>query len=166
MLPKFVLLKAMLKEGRKAPAFNLPASTGGKIALKDLKGQYAVIYFYPKDNTPGCTTEAQGFRDAAEELEQLNAVVLGVSKDSIASHCRFSDKHDLGFALLSDESGKMLEKYEAWGEKKMYGKTFMGIIRSTVVLSPEGKVLKHFPKVRVKGHVEAVLEVLRAENAA
>ena len=155
----------MVKEGRKAPAFNLPASTGGKVSLKDLAGQYAVIYFYPKDNTPGCTTEAQGFRDASATLKELNTAVFGVSKDSIASHCRFSDKHELGFALLSDESGSMLEKYDAWGEKKMYGKTFMGIIRSTVVLTPEGKVLKHFPKVRVKGHVDAVLEVLREAQA-
>lgn len=150
----------MIKEGRKAPAFTLPASDGTKVSRKGLEGKYAVIYFYPKDNTPGCTTEAKDFRDAAERLAQLNTVVLGVSKDSIASHCKFIDKHDLGFLLLSDESGKMLEKYDAWGEKKMYGRSFMGIIRSTVVIDPTGKVIKHFPKVRVKGHVDAVLEVL------
>jgi len=150
----------MLKEGRKAPAFNLPSSTGKKVARKDLEGKYAVIYFYPKDNTPGCTTEAKDFRDAAGQLASLGAIVLGVSKDSVKSHCKFIDKHDLGFSLLSDESGTMLGKYGAWGEKKLYGRTYMGIIRSTVILDPKGKVIKHFPKVRVKGHVEAVLSAI------
>ncbi|HJK93779.1 MAG TPA: thioredoxin-dependent thiol peroxidase [Polyangiaceae bacterium LLY-WYZ-15_(1-7)] len=150
-----------IEVGKRAPMFTLPADSGEKVALKDLKGKYVVVYFYPKDNTPGCTTEAQGFRDAAKELKKLDAVVLGISKDSIESHCKFRDKHDLNFPLLSDPEGKVLEKYGAWGEKKMYGKTFMGIIRSTAVIGPNGKVVAHFPKVRVKGHVEKVLEAIR-----
>ena len=150
----------MLKVGNKAPAFALESSEGGKLALKDLKGKNVVVYFYPKDNTPGCTTEALAFRDHKAELDALNAVVVGVSKDSIASHCNFRDKHELTFPLLSDPEGKMLEKYGAWGEKKLYGRVFMGIIRSTVVIDAEGRVRAHFPKVRVKGHVEAVLKAL------
>ena len=150
-----------IEVGKRAPMFTLPADSGEKVALKDLKGKYVVVYFYPKDNTPGCTTEAQGFRDAAKELKKLDAVVLGISKDSIESHCKFRDKHDLNFPLLSDPEGKVLEKYGAWGEKKMYGKTFMGIIRSKAVIGPNGKVVAHFPKVRVKGHVEKVLEAIR-----
>ncbi len=150
----------MLKVGNKAPAFALESSEGGKLALKDLKGKNVVVYFYPKDNTPGCTTEALAFRDHKAELDALNAVVVGVSKDSIASHCKFRDKHELTFPLLSDPEGKMLEKYGAWGEKKLYGRVFMGIIRSTVVIDAEGRVRAHFPKVRVKGHVEAVLKAL------
>ena len=150
-----------IEVGKRAPMFTLPADSGEKVALKDLKGKYVVVYFYPKDNTPGCTTEAQGFRDAAKELKKLDAVVLRISKDSIESHCKFRDKHDLNFPLLSDPEGKVLEKYGAWGEKKMYGKTFMGIIRSTAVIGPNGKVVAHFPKVRVKGHVEKVLEAIR-----
>ncbi len=150
--------------GKKAPAFELPSSEGGTVGLADLAGKYAVIYFYPKDATPGCTTEAQDVRDASEKLAALDAVVVGVSKDSIASHCKFRDKHDLDFPLLSDPSGAMIEKYGAWGEKTLYGKTSMGILRSTVVLNPEGKVVAHFPKVRVKGHVEQVLAAIEADR--
>ena len=150
----------MIQEGRKAPAFSLPSSTGGKLALKDLGGKYVVLYFYPKDNTPGCTTEANDFNKALRKLKARDAVVLGVSKDSIESHCKFADKYDLDFPLLSDPDGKMLEKYGAWGEKNMYGKKSMGIIRSTVLIGPDGKVIKHFPKVSVKGHVDAVLAAL------
>lgn len=150
----------MIKEGRKAPAFSLESSEGGKVALKDLAGKYVVLYFYPRDDTPGCTTEANDFNKALRKLKSRDAVVLGVSKDTIASHCKFADKHGLKFPLLSDPAGKILEKYEAWGEKNMYGKKSMGIIRSTVLIGPDGKVIKHFPKVKVKGHVEAVLEAL------
>ena len=150
----------MIKEGRKAPAFNLPSSTGGKLALKDLAGKYVIVYFYPRDNTPGCTTEANEFNAALRKLKARDAVVVGVSKDSIDSHCKFADKYDLKFPLLSDPDGKMLEKYDAWGEKNMYGKKSMGIIRSTVLIGPDGKVIKHFPRVKVKGHVEAVIEAL------
>lgn len=150
----------MIKEGKKAPAFTLDSSTGDKVKLKDFEGQYVVLYFYPKDDTPGCTVEAQDFQAAARKLKARNAVVLGVSKDSVDSHCRFADKYRLKFPLLSDPGGKVLEKYGAWGEKNMYGKKSMGIIRSTVVIDPTGKVVKHFPKVKVKGHVDKVLETL------
>jgi peroxiredoxin Q/BCP len=150
----------MIKEGHKAPAFNLPSSTGGKLALKDLAGKYVILYFYPRDNTPGCTTEANEFNAALRKIQAREAVVVGVSKDSIDSHCKFADKFKLKFPLLSDADGTMLEKYGAWGEKNMYGKKSMGIIRSTVLIGPDGKVIKHFPKVKVKGHVEAVIEAL------
>jgi len=150
----------MIKEGHKAPAFHLPSSTGGKLALKDLAGKYVILYFYPRDNTPGCTTEANDFNAALRKIKARDAVVVGVSKDSIDSHCKFADKFKLKFPLLSDADGTMLEKYGAWGEKNMYGKKSMGIIRSTVLIGPDGKVIKHFPKVKVKGHVEAVMEAL------
>jgi len=152
----------MLEEGKRAPAFTLGSSDGGKVSLKDFKGQKVVIYFYPRDNTPGCTTEAGDFNKALKKLEKAGAVVLGVSKDSIESHCKFRDKYKLKFPLLSDPEGTMLEKYGAWGEKNMYGKKMMGIIRSTVIVGETGKVEKLFPKVRVKGHVDAVLAALAA----
>ncbi len=152
----------MLVEGKKAPAFNLESSEGGKVALKDVKGKWAIVYFYPRDATPGCTIEAQGFRDAAKKLKALDAIVLGVSKDSIASHCKFRDKEGLNFPLLSDPSGEMIEKYGAWGEKSLYGKKSMGIIRSTVVIDPEGVVRKVFGKVKVAGHVDAVIDAIKA----
>ena len=155
-----------ITKGKKAPAFNLPSHEGGKVRLSDLAGKYVVVYFYPKDSTPGCTTEAKDFRDAQKKLKKLDAVVLGVSKDSIASHEKFATKQELNFPLLSDPEGKVLEKYHAWGEKKMYGRTFMGIIRSTVVIGPDGKVVEHFPKVRVKGHVDKVIEAIEAHRAA
>ncbi len=150
----------MIREGRKAPAFSLESSDGGKVALKDLAGKYVILYFYPRDNTPGCTTEANDFNKVLRKIKGRDAVVVGVSKDSIASHCKFADKYKLKFPLLSDPDGKMLEKYDAWGEKNMYGKKSMGIIRSTVLIGPNGKVIKHFPKVKVNGHVEEVLEAL------
>ncbi len=152
----------MLEVGKKAPAFSLPAASGKKIALKDLAGKRVVLYFYPKDATPGCTTEAQDFRDASQRLRKLNAVVLGVSKDSLESHCKFIDKHGLNFDLLSDVDGKVIEKYGAFGEKNMYGKKIMGIIRTTVLIDEAGVVQKIFPKVRVAGHVEQVIEALEA----
>jgi peroxiredoxin Q/BCP len=150
----------MLEVGKKAPVFSLPAASGKKVALKDLAGKRVVLYFYPKDDTPGCTTEAMNFRDEALRFGKLNAVVFGVSKDSVESHCKFINKHGLNFDLLSDVDGKVVEKYGAWGEKNMYGKKSMGIIRTTVVLDEEGVVQKIFPKVRVDGHVEKVLEAL------
>ncbi|MCA9532550.1 MAG: peroxiredoxin [Myxococcales bacterium] len=156
----------MIKVGNKAPAFSLESSEGGKLSLADLAGRYAVIYFYPKDSTPGYTTEAQAFRDKQAELDALDAIVVGVSKDSIASHCKFRDKHGLTFPLLSDPEGKMIEAYDAWGEKKLYGRSFMGILRSTVVVGPDGRVLAHFPKVKVKEHADEVLSALRAAREA
>ncbi len=154
----------MIQEGKKAPAFALESSDGGTVKLGDLAGKTIVLYFYPRDNTPGCTVEAQEFRDAVPALQKLGAVVLGVSKDSIASHIKFRDKYELTFPLLSDPDGKVLEAYGAWGEKSMYGKKMMGIIRSTVVIDPAGKVAKHWPKVSVKGHVAAVVEVVKAQR--
>ncbi|HJL20274.1 MAG TPA: thioredoxin-dependent thiol peroxidase [Sandaracinaceae bacterium LLY-WYZ-13_1] len=151
---------ADIQEGKKAPPFTLESSEGGEAKLKDFAGKWVVLYFYPRDNTPGCTTEAQGFRDAADALAERDAVVLGVSKDSLASHEKFRDKHELNFPLLSDPEGEVIEKYGAWGEKNMYGKKRMGIIRSTVLIDPKGKIRKIWPKVRVKGHVEAVIEAL------
>ena len=151
----------MIKEGRKAPAFNLASSEGGKVALKDLAGKFVILYFYPKDMTPGCTIEAQEFRDLGDALAKRDALVFGVSKDSIERHEKFRDKESLNFPLLSDPEGVMIEKYDAWGEKKNYGKTYMGIIRSTLIIGPEGKVRKHFPKVaRTRGHAAKVLDAL------
>lgn len=150
----------MLKEGQKAPSFSLESSEGGKVSLADQKGKTVVLYFYPRDATPGCTREAQAFRDALPKLARKGAVVLGVSRDSIASHCKFRDKHRLNFPLLSDPEGKVIEAYGAWGEKNMYGRKMMGIIRTTVVIGPDGKVRKVFPKVKVAGHVEEVLACL------
>jgi len=149
-----------LTVGKKAPAFELASSEGGTISSRDLAGRYAVIFFYPKDNTPGCTLEAQGFRDARERIEALGARVVGVSRDSIASHQKFRDKHALSFPLLSDPDGTMIEAYGAWGEKNLYGKKSMGILRSTVILDPAGKLAAHFPKVKVKEHVEEVIRKL------
>jgi peroxiredoxin Q/BCP len=150
----------MIEEGKRAPAFTLPSSDGDKVSLGKLKGQNVVLYFYPRDNTPGCTTEANDFNKALKKLEKRGAVVLGVSKDSIESHCKFRDKYKLKFPLLSDPDGKVIEKYGAWGEKNMYGKKSMGIIRTTVLIGADGKVKKIWPKVRVKGHVDKVLEAL------
>ena len=150
----------MLQEGKKAPAFTLESSEGDKVSLDDFKGKTVVVYFYPKDDTPGCTREAQGFRDAAAALKKKKAVVLGVSRDSVKSHCSFRDKYDLNFPLLSDPDGKVLRAYGAWGEKNMYGKKTEGVIRTTVVIGPDGKVTKVFPRVKVDGHVEKVLEAI------
>jgi peroxiredoxin Q/BCP len=152
----------MALEGKKAPAFALPSSEGGTVKLAELAGKVVVLYFYPRDNTPGCTVEAQDFTKAVPALKKLGAVVLGVSKDSIASHCKFRDKFGITFPLLTDEDGAVMEKYGAWGEKVLYGKKITGVIRSTVVIDKDGKVAKHFPKVSVKGHVDAVIEAVRA----
>jgi len=152
----------MLEEGKKAPAFALPNQNGEKVQLKDFAGKKLVLYFYPRDSTPGCTTEALGFRDAHKKLEKLNAVVLGVSKDSAASHCKFIEKQALNFDLLTDADGTVLTKYGAWGEKSLYGKKSLGILRTTVLIDADGIVRKVFPKVRVNGHVDAVVDALKA----
>src|SRR5690242_10132854 len=152
----------MIEVGKKAPAFTLESSDGAKVKLSDYAGKIVVLYFYPRDNTPGCTLEAQDFAKAAPALRKLGAVVLGASKDSIASHCKFRDKYDLPFALLSDPDGDVLEAYGAWGDKVMYGKKMKGIIRSTVVIDGKGKVAHHWPKVSVKGHVDEVVEAVKA----
>ncbi len=147
-------------EGSKAPDFNLVADDGSKVKLSALKGQPVVVYFYPKDDTPGCTKEACAFRDQKKALEKLGAVVLGVSPDDSASHVKFRDKFELNFRLLSDPDHKIAEKYGAWREKNMYGKKSMGIQRSTFLIDTEGKIAKVWKKVSVDGHDQQVLEAL------
>jgi peroxiredoxin Q/BCP len=150
----------MLKEGTKAPAFNLLSDTGHKISLKDFEGKYVVLYFYPKDMTPGCTQQACDYRDSHAALKKMGAVVLGVSKDSVDRHVTFKEKYDLSFPLLSDESGKMCEAYKVWKEKSLYGRKYMGIERTTFIINPKGKIIKIFPKVKVNGHVKEVVSYL------
>jgi peroxiredoxin Q/BCP len=148
----------MLKEGDRAPAFNLESDSGEKIALKDLKGKTVVLYFYPKDMTTGCTQQACDFRDYHAKYKKKGVVVLGVSKDSVKSHQKFKEKNSLPFSLLSDPEGKVCEVYGVWKEKSMYGRKYMGIVRTTFVISSEGKIQKIYPKVKVADHVEMVLE--------
>ena len=150
-----------LSIGDKAPDFDLPANDGKTVSLKDYAGRYLILYFYPKDDTPGCTTEAKGFTEAKADFAALNADILGISKDTVAKHDKFIAKHDLEIDLGSDESGDMIESYGVWVEKKMYGKTYMGIERATYLIDPDGKVAQVWRKVRVKGHVDAVLETLK-----
>ena len=150
----------MLKEGSKAPAFSLPSTENKKIALKDFKGKKVVLYFYPKDMTPGCTQQACGFQEELTKIKRKKAVVLGVSADSLERHQKFAEKYGLKFPLLSDESKKVCEAYGVWQEKQLYGKKFMGIVRTTFIIDSDGKILKIFPKVKVKNHIEEVLEAL------
>lgn len=151
----------MLDIGDKVPAFSLPTNGGGKLSLKDLKGKKAVIYFYPKDMTPGCTTEANDFKDRIKDFQKAGAVVVGISKDSVTRHDKFVDKYDLPFVLVSDEEGTMCEDFGVWQEKKLYGKTFMGIVRATFVIDEKGKVAAVWPKVKVKGHIDEVLAAVK-----
>ena len=150
-----------IEEGSKAPDFTLPTHDGEKLKLSSLRGAPVVLYFYPKDDTPGCTREACGFRDAKAKFAKHQAVVLGVSPDSAASHAKFRTKYKLPFALLADEKHAVAEKYGAWREKNMYGKKSMGIARSTFVIDAAGKVVKVFKAVKPDGHDEQVLEVLK-----
>ena len=149
-------------EGETAPEFSLPSTEGKNISLADYrKKKNVVLYFYPKDDTPGCTKEACDFRDALQRFNQKDTVILGVSADSISSHQSFQNKFKLPFPLLSDEKKETVKKYGVWKEKNMYGKKYMGVERTTVVIDKEGKLLKIFPKVKVDGHVEEILEVLK-----
>ncbi len=148
---------ALPPEGKKAPAFSLPADDGSTVSLKSLAGKNVVLYFYPKDDTPGCTTEGIAFSALKKKFDAAKTVVLGVSKDSIEKHCKFRDKHNLTVRLLSDEDGKMLEAYGVWGEKSLYGRKFMGITRTTFLIDGKGVVRKVWPKVKVNGHAEEVL---------
>ena len=150
----------MLQPGDPAPPFALPADDGRTIALEDLQGKKVVLYFYPKDDTPGCTTQACDLRDSWEAIQDAGAVVLGVSPDGTASHQRFSTKFGLPFPLLADEDHAVAVAYGAWGEKSMYGKTYMGIRRSTVIIGADGVVEHVFPKVRAKEHAAMVLAAL------
>ena len=152
--------KYMLNVGDKAPSFTLKDSFGKTVSLKDFSGNKVVLYFYPKDNTSGCTKEACDFRDSFPAFKKLNAVVLGVSADSEKSHQGFSEKYNLPFTLLADPDKKVIQKYDVWKEKSLYGKKYMGIERTTYVIDEGGKILKIFPKVKVEGHVDEVKKVI------
>jgi peroxiredoxin Q/BCP len=151
----------MVSEGEQAPDFTLPDQDGNNVTLSDLRGRPVVLYFYPKADTPGCTTQACGIRDHRGDYEQAGAKVLGVSPDTVTAIRKFAGKYTLDFELLADEDHAVAELYGVWGEKKMYGKTYMGVQRATFVIDPEGKVAKVFPKVSPKTHDEVVLEALR-----
>jgi len=151
----------MAEENKKAPAFSLNDQDGKKVSLNDFKGKNIVLYFYPKDNTSGCTKEACNFRDDFPDFKKLKAVILGVSPDSVQSHKKFADKFDLPFRLLSDEKKLVLEKYGVWKEKSMYGRKYMGVERSTFIIDKTGKVRKIFRKVKVADHNKEVMEALR-----
>ncbi|MEL6977456.1 MAG: peroxiredoxin [Pseudomonadota bacterium] len=148
--------------GAPAPDFALPRDGGGEISLSDLKGSAVVLYFYPRDDTPGCTKEAIAFTGLADAFKDAGAVVLGVSKDTVAKHDKFVAKHDLGVALLSDAEGDVCERYGVWVEKSMYGKKSMGIERATYLIDAEGALRQVWRKVKVPGHAEAVLEAVKA----
>lgn len=147
-----------LEEGRRAPDFTMPTDGGGTISLSELKGRKVILYFYPRDDTSGCTKEACGFRDALPDFFGSDSVVIGVSRDSVKSHDKFKDKHNLNFTLASDEDGSICEAYGVWVEKSMYGKKFMGIERSTFLIDEEGVLRRIWRKVKVGGHVDAVLK--------
>jgi peroxiredoxin Q/BCP len=150
-----------IEEGKAAPAFTLADAKGNKVSLKDCAGKNVILYFYPKDDTPGCTKEACGFRDAWSEIKKKNTVVLGVSADGAESHQKFAAKYRLPFTLLSDPDRKVMEKYGAYGEKMMYGKKTVGVIRSTVWIGPDGKVKKHWARVAdAAKHPDQVLAAL------
>lgn len=154
-----------IEEGKAAPSFTLTDQTGARVSLRDLRGKDVIVYFYPRDDTPGCTKEACGFRDSWDEIEALGAVVLGVSPDGTESHQRFHKKYGLPFTLLSDTDRKVMTKYGAFGEKTMYGKRTTGVIRSTVWIGPDGKVKKHWRRVaKAADHPQKVLEALRARR--
>jgi peroxiredoxin Q/BCP len=147
----------MVVEGERAPGFTLEADDGRQVSLKDYLGKKVVLYFYPKDNTPGCTTEAVEFRDVADEFEKQGAVIVGVSKDTVKSHQKFKEKHDLPFTLLSDPEGKVLDLYGVWKKKSLYGRTFMGTERTTFLIDDKGVVVKVYRKVKAKGHAQTCL---------
>lgn len=146
--------------GKKAPAFKMPTNGGGHVALADFRGKHLVLYFYPRDNTPGCTKEAIAFSEHLKAFKKAGAEIVGVSRDTVAKHDNFVAKHDLKVILASDEDGKVCEKYGVWVEKNMYGKKHMGIQRATFLIGPDGKVKKVWPKVKVAGHAEEVLQSL------
>jgi len=152
-------------EGQIAPDFTLPTTDGSTVRLSDLRGKKVVLYFYPKDDTPGCTKEACAFRDNLGVLQSMGVVVLGVSPDSVASHQKFAQKYGLPFPLLADEGAQVATTYGVWKEKKQYGRTYMGIERTTFLIDENGIVQRVFPKVKVDGHVEEVIEAIRSLEA-
>jgi thioredoxin-dependent peroxiredoxin len=151
-----------IEEGTKAPAFTLLSDQGKKVKLSDFKGSPVVLYFYPRDDTPGCTREACAFRDRKSELQTMGAVVLGVSTDTVESHAKFRDKYELNFPLLADTDNKVSEAFGAWREKNMYGKKSMGVQRSTFLIDEAGKVAKVWKRVQVDGHDTQVLQALKS----
>ena len=151
-----------VETGDKAPDFTLPTDGGGSVTLSKLKGRRIVLYFYPKDDTSGCTAEACGFRDALPDFRKIDAEVIGISRDSVAAHDKFKKKYDLPFVLASDTDGKVCERFGTWVEKSMYGRKYMGIDRSTFLIDEKGVVRKEGRKVKVPGHVDAVLAALAA----
>lgn len=150
----------MLNSGEKAPDFTLPDADGNMVTLSHFIGKTVILYFYPKDDTPGCTKEACGFRDNYNRFLEKGAVVIGISKDKPASHAKFKAKYQLPFYLLSDESTDILQAYGAWDKKSLYGKSFFGIIRMTYIIGPDGKIVKVYPKVKPEGHAEEILSAL------
>ena len=152
----------MIEPGTPAPDFTLPRDGGGEVSLSDLKGRPVVLYFYPKDDTSGCTKEAIAFTELMSRFEAAGATVLGVSKDSVKKHDKFRDKHDLAVTLLSDDETDVCERYGVWVQKSMYGKTYMGIERATFLIDGEGTVREVWRKVKVPGHAEKVLEAVEA----
>ena len=153
----------MLKQGDRAPAFSLPADTGETISLRDFKGKPVILYFYPRDDTSGCTVEACEFRDSWKDVTKAGAVVLGVSPDSPRSHQKFRTKYDLPFPLLADEGHEIAEAYGAWGDKSMYGRKYRGILRTTFLIGKNGKITRVFAKVKPNGHAAEVLAALNKE---
>jgi peroxiredoxin Q/BCP len=149
-----------IEEGKPAPEFALESDGGGRVSRSDYSGKWLVVYFYPKDDTPGCTREAQAFTAAAAQLKKLGAAVAGISRDSVKSHCGFRDKYDIAFPLLSDPDLAAHRAYGAWGTKTMYGKKVEGVIRSTFLVSPEGKIARVWSGVKVDGHVDKVIAAL------
>ena len=151
----------MVKENTKAPIFKLPSTNKKEYSLKDSIGNYVIIYFYPKDNTPGCTIETNDFNKLLPKFKKLNCEILGISKDNLKSHNKFRDKYKIKFDLLADEELKVLKKYKVWGKKKFMGREFMGIIRSTYLIDKKGKILKVWDNVKVKDHAKEVLKTLQ-----
>ena len=150
----------MLKINSKAPSFIVPSTTNNKYSLKDSKGKYVILYFYPKDDTPGCTIETNDFNKLLSKFKKLDCEVYGVSKDNLKSHYKFKDKYKIKFDLLADEEIKVLKKYKVWGKKKFMGREFMGIIRSTYLIDKKGRILKVWTNVKVKDHAKEVLKTL------
>lgn len=153
----------MLQQGTKAPDFTLPDKDNHPVSLSDFKGKKVILYFYPKDNTKGCTTQACTFRDAYSEFKALGAVVIGVSKDSTRSHTNFASKYELPFLLLSDPETEVIQAYDVWKEKKMYGKTYMGIVRTTYIIDEAGMIEKVYEKVKPAENADQILEHLKVE---